>query len=361
MVQLNAVQVGAGFSKPRTNLLLCRRTTSSPWEVYVDEDLRCTSGDAVSSRMFTGSSRSGWQQLNPPQPVYGDVNYAIVCALEWLSSPLRDLLPAAPPAATAPLGSLDPYLERVGRVLGLEQLASNVEPTAAQGDAIVRIAETVLRREAPRCPVVVGPPGCGKSMVMRLAAGGLLSRGAVGRVIEINGAAICSGAIFWPERDERLRLTLEAALVPPAALVLLEQFELAIARSETALALLADALDRGLRLVGVARAEFTPAQWRRAPALARRVELVRIGEPEPAEVRRIVRLRLDQHPAAKRFEIAPDVLPGVLALAARRPGGNPGAALGLLEAVLSHAAWTGQKAIGPDDVFHLASVDDGEG
>ena len=47
----------------------------------------------------------------------------------------------------------------------------------------------------------------------------------------------------------------------------------------------------------------------------------------------------------------------MLMLSDLRPGVNPGAALGLLDALLAHARWTGSKFATPDDLYHLLPRD----
>jgi len=272
---------------------------------------------------------------------------------------MSNLVPPAlrqPIPATAPHRSLVSLLERVGRVLGPEELGlTEVEPTAAQLDAMARTAGTLTRSTMPACPLLLGPAGAGKTAVARLTARELIQRGVVKQVAEVNGASLCCGTIFWPQRDERFRQLLDALLTHQDTLLILEQFDLLLTRSEVGAALITDGLDRGLRLLAVARPKLSPQAINPESPLARRLEFVPVVEPEPEEVEQILRRRLQQHRLAQQVEITPEALAAVRVLAQRRPGANPGAALGLLEAVLAHAAWAGQKCAGPDDVYHLVT------
>ena len=161
-----------------------------------------------------------------------------------------------------------------------------------------RGAETVTRGAAPQCPLLLGPSGCGKTAVARAAAGELAGRGLVRRLLDVHGAAVCSGAIFWPERDEKLRQTLEAVLASGDVLLLMEEFDLAIARSEAAAALVAEALDRGLKLIAVSRPEMSLKQLGKTPHLARRLEPIAAGEPDREELFSILRGHVAEHPRA---------------------------------------------------------------
>ena len=357
MLQLNSVPAGERFSKRRTNVLLREQTAGGAWLVYVDEDLKYRGDDVARQSLFGGPARRGWLPLVVPQPLRGDVNQAIVWTLEQLESGVRAMVPEettllSPSSDEAP-PPLDSVVRRVGRRLSGDELPAATFATESQVDAIAQIAATVLRSAAPRCPLVIGPAGTGKTAVARAAAAELLRRGLVEEVLELQGAAVSAGAIFWPERDERLRQTLEALLMRSRPLAILEQVDLALTKSETAAALLADAIDRGLRLITVARPGFSLRHVRSA-ALLRRLEPVRVGPPEEGELTEILARLWADHPLAAEVELSPDVLPLVAALSKRRPGGNPGAAIGLHEAVAASAAFGGRRCAGPDDVYHYA-------
>ena len=360
MLELKAVLAGPGHSKPRTNLLLRRLPELGQWEIFVDDDFCYTGEDPRRRGLFCGVRVNQWLSLTPPEPVEGDVNQALLRALEWLDSPWRSQIAASPPVAKQRSGAepLDPQLARVGRLLtrrDLERLA--VEPTVAQAEAIRRIAEIATRSIAPACAVVCGPSGCGKTASVATAALRLLARPVIREVLQLTGAAIASGAIFPPQRDERLRQVLELAHARPRALVVLEQFDLVVRHSDTAACLIADSVDRGLKLVAIARSDFTPKDLEYCDVLARRAEPVVLGAAEPAEQREIVLRRLQTHPLAQRLEVAPEVVPTVLLLARLRFGANPGAALSLLDAGLTRAAWSGTPLVTPDDFYDLVPQD----
>lgn len=70
----------------------------------------------------------------------------------------------------------------------------------------------------------------------------------------------------------------------------------------------------------------------------------------------ILQGRLEEYPAGENLEAAPGFLPAVIKHSRVMPGENPGAALGLLEAVLTRAALSGRTLVGPDDVYHAAQI-----
>lgn len=355
MLQLNAVPVGESHSKPRTNVLFCTDPAEEYCRVFVDEDLRYTGAEPLRAALYAGECVAGWRELTPPVMLHGNIDTAILRVLDWLDSPARGAeRPRPEPGDAAEDLELDPHLSRVARYLAPGELAARkVRPTPAQAEWIARILEILARRAPPSCPVLAGGAGCGKSTIAGMAAASLIERGAAGKVLEISGAKVCAGSVFLQQRDERLRQTLETALTLEETLVVIEQFDLAIGRSETAQALLADGLDRGLRVIGITRAEFSPEPWAECPTLLRRLEFLCLEEANVSDVRDILLHRLEGHLASHPLEVAPEVVPTVLMLAPLRPGTNPGAAVGLLEAVLAHAAYSPSAMATPDDLYHL--------
>ena len=363
MLQLNDVPVGPDFNHPSTNVLLCQVSPSSPWQLFVDDDLAYEGEEPARRHALSGHRRRGWQPCAVHPPLVGDVNEAVKGALEWLGTDLTDLAgaetgTAVPPrktsAAAVPLPGL---LPGTGRVLGREELAPpGLEALPSQEELVLRIQETVLRRFAPRCPLVLGGPGTGRSTLARWAGAALLDRRAVDQVLEIRGAALCAGAVFLADRDEKTRYTLDVlAEQRQRTLVILEQFDLLISKSAAAATLFSDHLDRGLRLVAVARPEFQLGRFRHSLQLLRRLEAIAVHAPEEHETAAILRATLVRHPLAGEIELPPSVLGLICRVSSRRPGENPAAALGLLDAVISRAAVAGQGCIGPDDVFHAVS------
>jgi ATP-dependent Clp protease ATP-binding subunit ClpA len=356
MVQFNAVRVGPKFTKPATNVLLVERGQDGSWEVFVDEDLAYVGENPAKRQLFQGQSRESWQLLATP-PLEGDVNLVLLCVLEWLDSPMRGIARRAAKMTRpvpVPIPTLDPQLQRVARFLTTKQLqAAAVPVTVCQAEAADRVAEVVTQELSPACPVIHGPSGCGKTTVALTAASQLIQRGYADQVLEISGAAVASGAIFWPQRDDRLRHILQALPGLPRTLVLAEHFDFFLNNTEVSECLLSDCLDRGTKIIGVMRPDVSISEVESAVSFLRRIRPVHLDEPEPEEVKAILAERLRRHPLAAQIEVAPEVLSTVLMLARLRPGANPGAAVGLLDALLAHVKWASVNLATPDDVYHL--------
>jgi hypothetical protein len=106
-------------------------------------------------------------------------------------------------------------------------------------------------------------------------------------------------------------------------------------------------------VIGVARAEFSPDRLKRCSQLRRRIEPCVLLPPDHADVAEILRRRWAGHSLADQIELSQNVLPLVNKYSSGRLGVNPGSAIGLFEAVLNRADFSGQRCVGPDDVFHL--------
>ena len=360
MVQFNAVRVGPTFTKPATNVLLVQRGDDDAWEVFVDENLSYTGDDPAKRGLFEGESREGWKQLNPPGPLEGDVNRVVLCLLEWLDSPMQAIVRRASRITrpSMPTPPLDPQLERVGRFLSPKQLqAAAVKLTARQAEVADRVAEAVTRELSPACPVIHGASGSGKTAVALTAACRLIEQGYVEQVFQINGAAVAAGAIFWPQRDDRLRHILHALSNLQRTVALVEQFDFLLNNTEVTQSLISDCLDRGTQLIGVMRPDMTIDEVESAVSLLRRVQPLHLDQPEAHEVKAILAERIREHPLADQIEVAAEVVPAVMKLAHLRPGANPGAVVGLLDALLAHVKWAGGNLATPDDVYHLVHPD----
>ena len=354
MVQLKEVRVGPRFTKPGTNVLLVHE---GGWEVFVDEDLSYVGEDPLKQQAFVGQVRGGWQQLLLSVPLETDVNLAVLRILEWLESPMRGVTRRAARVkrSALPTPSLDPLMERVGRFLSPQELqVAAVKLTDRQAELANRAAEEVTRGPTPVCPLIHGQSGSGKTAIAATAAHHLIDRGYVDQVLQISGAAIAAGAVFWPQRDDRLRHILQVLPSMQRTLVLIEQFDLLLNNTEVAESLISDCLDReGTMLIGVMRADESIHDIEKSIPLLRRIQPLQVDEPNPEEVKTILDERLSRHPLADEIEVAPEVVPTVMLLAHQQPGANPGAAVGLLDSLIAHVKWSGSKMATPDDVYHL--------
>jgi hypothetical protein len=353
MLQLSGVVVGSSFSKHRTNVLLRRRGLGD-WDMFVDEDLCYLGSKRERQKLFCGPGSCSWRKLDLRRSLRGDVNQAIIAALGCLQSPLRRGMLGRPVRRNSLQATSTPRLS-----LGSRDVTHGptIVATPTQCDLVDRVAETVCRGIPPTCPLIIGPPGCGKTTIGQRAASALVERGLARSVLCVSGAEISSQALSRPDRDQQLAGTLRLLLDDPDRVIVIEHVDYLFDRSLVAAALVADALDQGLRAIGVASCYGEELEIGDHQGLRRRLDPVFVPSLEPTEVDDIVQRRLATHPLAVRLEVAPDVLPAVVRLSRNGWGAQPGGALGLLEAVLMHAAWVRRKCVGPDDVYHLCTAE----
>jgi ATP-dependent Clp protease ATP-binding subunit ClpC len=207
-------------------------------------------------------------------------------------APLEAIATGAPspePARSPP--SLDPelfpLLTALGRDLCRDALDGRIDPVLGRDSEVEQVLDVLTRRRANN-PILVGPPGVGKTAValgvaLRLARGD--ARGLPGRIlIELSTSALVSGTGVRGALSERLQaLTVEIERTEGRVILFIDEIHSIAGAGEGAESLvssLKSALARGaLPCIGAT----TDAEYRRIferdAALARRFTRIEIGEP----------------------------------------------------------------------------------
>ncbi len=205
------------------------------------------------------------------------------------------------PAAAASHGALDPerfpLLCALGRDLSAEAAQGLIDPVLGREAEIEQVLDVLARRRANN-PILVGPPGVGKTAVA-LGVALVLARGRARgldgrRVIELSASALLSGTGVRGALSERLQgLQQEIARAQGRLVVFIDEIHGVIGADEGA-----DSLAQGLKAV-LARGELpcigatTEAEYRRIferdAALARRFTRIEVGEPSPEAAFAILR------------------------------------------------------------------------
>jgi hypothetical protein len=207
-------------------------------------------------------------------------------------------------------------------------------------------------KSVPIGTVLVGPSGSGKSVAARLAAERLVKTGAVRDVFVISGASLHAGISSEAERDERLTETFAVAAAGVEPLILFEQIDLLLTSSKLVRVLMADLIDRDVRLIGVTQPGFDPRRLRSSGSLPRRVEFVWLDGAQPFEMLRVIAKRLQSWPLSQNVDVLPEAIAAAVALSSRASAIEPAGSMGLLESVLIDARERGLRLVGPDEVFH---------
>jgi ATP-dependent Clp protease ATP-binding subunit ClpC len=234
--------------------------------------------------------------------------------------------------ALAGAGALDPVLRRDEEI----------------GDVI-----RVLCRKKKRNPVLVGPPGVGKTAIIEgLAAriySGNVPKPLVGaRLVQLNLASLLGGTRYRGEFEARLHdIIKEVSQADRPTLLFLDEFHL-IADAGAAegglemSSMLLAAMARGdVALIGATTPADYDERLRRRGPLTRRIQIIEVAEPSLAETLEILRGLRETYEEFHHVRIDDDALANAVAMSRRLRGHQPDVALDLLDdacAMASNAA-----------------------
>jgi hypothetical protein len=336
------------FNKSRTNLLLQRTAMESGASVFVDDDLAYQGPDRTISTALTGPCRRNWRKLRLP-PLPGTVNETISAALGFLGSPLAPLVRRTVTIQTrrarreaASVGVLAAMGEPIGREMAAKAYADSFRQGLAR-----QIAVLPTRSTLPRSALLWGRAGCGRDHLMLAAAHPLFESGMVTEVFRVSAAGLAAGCIFAQEVDAALMRLLEDAAGRDGCLLLVQDLDTCLTGSPVCHGLLANALDRGLRLVATIRSETVLGRIRDDEALARRIVAVNVPPPETAQTIEVLKQLADQ----SQIEVSQPAIETAVRITDGRQASQPAAAIALLGAALAEATWAGRSQLEPDDVL----------
>jgi ATP-dependent Clp protease ATP-binding subunit ClpC len=228
--------------------------------------------------------------------------------------------PAHPVAAKQPTPASPqptPYLDRFGRDLTREAHLGKLGPVIGREREMLEVVRTLTRRRKSN-PVLVGPPGVGKTAIVeglaiRIAEHRSPSAVLGKRIIEIDLASVMAGTRYRGDLEERLTGIIAEVLAHPEVVVFIDEIHTLVGsgRGETGLdpaSIFKPALARGgFRCIGAT----TPDEYRRYiesdGALERRFDRVLVREPsrdETIETLRGLRMRWQEHHSVRILETA---------------------------------------------------------
>lgn len=343
-----AVPISKEFSKPKTNLLLRRMRFCAGCNVHVDSDLVYNGQEAGLTAALAGPCYKNWRKLRV-SPLRGSFNQVLIETLGLLGSPL------APVAASTLDGSQDPganshqlgpILRGAGQFLSDSQLAEAAGVMVRPGLA-EQVAKPLIRTAAPSSVVLCGEPGCGADHLILSAAHLLRQRGFVRRVLRVAASRFAAGHVFPAELDATLTIALAEAAQLKETLIVVQDLDTCLTHSPVCYAALVDALDRGMRLLATFRSSDSATIVTADAALARRLVILNVHEPQRHEVGEILR----QYAAQSPIPVCPAAIDTAMRMADGAQHQNPAAAVGILSAAIAEAVWQNAKQVGPDEVF----------
>jgi hypothetical protein len=338
----------AAFNKPRTNLLLQRTALESGASVFVDGDLAYHGPDRTIGTALTGPCRRNWRKLRLP-PLPGTVNEAISSVLGFLGSPLAPLVRRTVTVQTrrakAEAASVG-VVAAMGEPITPQMAAKAYADSFRQGLAR-QLAVLPTRSTLPRSALLWGRAGCGRDHLMLASVHPLWEAGMVTEVFRISAAGLAAGCIFAQEVDGALMRLLDDAAGRDGCLLLVQDLDACLTGSPVCHGLLADALDRGLRLLASIRSETALGRLRDDEATARRVVAVYVPPPETAQTIEVLKQLADR----SQIEVTLPAIETAVRITDGRQAAQPAAAIGLLGAALAEATWAGRSQLEPDDVL----------
>lgn len=229
-----------------------------------------------------------------------------------------------------------------------QQLIGRDEEVAAVMDGLLRADKNV--------PVLVGPPGVGKSAIveglaLRLAAQDVPPGLKDIRLRQLDVGRLVAGTKLRGEFEERLSAIIAAARQDRDLVLFVDEVHtlLGAGRAEgsmDAATLLKPPLARGdLRLIGATTDDEYRSRIMRDAAFERRLCVVKIPAPTISQTDRILEARAERYRRHHRVRIDDEVLPAVVRLAARYlPHRHlPDSALDLLDGVCATQARGGRE------------------
>jgi len=239
-----------------------------------------------------------------------------------------------------------PTIEQFGRDLTREAREGKLQPIFGREREVETLLE-VLCRTVKRNPLLLGPPGCGKTAIVeelarRVAKGEVPPFMRNVRILAVETSSLVSGTGIVGTFEERVRKIIDEASQPDVVLFLDEAHTLVDAggRSGGLADILKPALSRGdVALI----AATTDDEYRRLiqpdGALERRFQPVTITEMSPDDTLQVLELRRDYLSAKRGVSVSDDVLRHLVDFAEEnlRNRTFPDKALDLLEQCVANA------------------------
>ena len=234
------------------------------------------------------------------------------------------------PAANASKNGLPgntPTLNDFGRDLTIMAEEGKLDPVIGRDNEIERVIQ-VLSRRTKNNPVLIGEPGVGKTAIAEGLAQRIISNAvpetlADKRVVTLDLSSMVAGTKYRGEFEERMKKVMEEIRIAANVIVFIDELHTLIGAGAAegaidAANILKPALARGeMQCIGATTLDEYRKHIERDPALERRFQPIKVGEPNVEEAIAILYGLRDAYEAHHRVKITDESIEAAVRLSDR--------------------------------------------
>ncbi|MGE4273378.1 MAG: ATP-dependent Clp protease ATP-binding subunit [Desulfitobacterium sp.] len=220
-----------------------------------------------------------------------------------------------------------PALNEFGRDLTQQARDGKLDPVVGRDDEIERVVQ-VLSRRTKNNPVLIGEPGVGKTAIAEGLAQRIISNKvpetlAGKRVVTLDLSAVVAGSKYRGEFEERLKKVMEEIRVDGKIIVFIDELHTLIGAGAAegaidAANILKPALARGeLQCIGATTLDEYRKYIEKDPALERRFQPIKVGEPTVEQAIQILYGLRDRYEAHHRTKITDEAIEAAVKMSDR--------------------------------------------
>jgi ATP-dependent Clp protease ATP-binding subunit ClpA len=219
-------------------------------------------------------------------------------------------------------------LETYAMDLVARAAAGRLDPLVGREAEITRMAQVLCRRRKNN-PLLVGEPGVGKTAIVEGLARRIHEQTVpepllAARIYALDLGALLAGSRYRGDFEERLKAVLKALTEQPGAILFVDELHTLVGAGATgggamdAANLLKPALASGeLRCIGATTFQDLKGSLDRDRALARRFQVVEVGEPSGDEARAVLEGLKEAYESHHGVTYAPEALEAAVRLASK--------------------------------------------
>ena len=205
-------------------------------------------------------------------------------------------------------GTRTPTLDQLGIDLTAASRAGKLDPVIGRSKEIARVIQ-ILSRRTKNNPVLIGPPGVGKTAIVEALAQQVVSGDVPEslsnrRVVTLDMGALVAGTKYRGEFEERLKKVIEEIKTAGNCILFIDEMHTMVGAGAAegavdAANILKPSLARGeLQCIGATTLDDYRKYVERDPALERRFQPVNVEEPtteETVEILRGIKSKFEEH------------------------------------------------------------------